>query len=340
MDSFNTQPPFLGQRQPDYPPLLQLLRVTAATIPGPAGGASAGLGTGNTSPSVLYVSSVQQLRTDTLGPRDREPCLVVDVNGGGLSAGYYLGRLAGSYTSLPVYEVTALAGSSVAGPQGPQGNTGATGSTGNPGTQGTTGGTGSTGPQGPAGPAGATGSTGPQGPLGSCCPGPVEDILSNFPQWLRWQMAVENEFGEGYFEVTNPDGSVTHTPLSATNTQTLTLTNPSPNAGTVVTEVIYSVPVLAFAAGVQGSLGYTNGDTSGGGAASSVGGLIAAVALDVKYTRRRTGIDLLTATSTNGQPNNLAPWNLVATLTTPASSWLSATSESEWDVWLLMGDAL
>lgn len=77
-------------------------------MPGPSGGSSSGIGTGTVPPSVLYVASTQQLRTDTLSPRDREPCLVVDVNGLGLTTGYYLGRLAGSYNSLPVYEVSAL----------------------------------------------------------------------------------------------------------------------------------------------------------------------------------------------------------------------------------------
>ena len=85
-------PPVLRDDLPRYPPLIQLLRVTAATVPGPAG-------------NVLYVSSTQQLRTDTLIPRDREPCLALDVNMAGLIPGYYLGRLAGSYQSLPVYEV-------------------------------------------------------------------------------------------------------------------------------------------------------------------------------------------------------------------------------------------
>lgn len=103
--------PALRPNLPTYPIHLELLRVTSSTVAGPTGGASAGLGTGNIAPSSLYVSSTQQLRTDTLAPRDREPCLVVPApNADGvtfptLTAGYYLGRLAGSYSSLPVYEV-------------------------------------------------------------------------------------------------------------------------------------------------------------------------------------------------------------------------------------------
>lgn len=99
------KPPTLRPDLPIYPGTLQLLRVTAATIPGPSGGASSGPGVGLTPPTVLYVASTQQLRTDTLAPRDREPCLVVDIAGVTLTAGYYLGHLAGSYQSLPVYEV-------------------------------------------------------------------------------------------------------------------------------------------------------------------------------------------------------------------------------------------
>lgn len=105
-------PPSLRPELPIYPGLFQLLRVTSATVPGPTGGASSGVGTGNVAPPFLYVASTQQLRTDTLSPRDREPCLVNDVNSAGLiPAGqqfaYWLGRLAGSFNGLPVYEVTA-----------------------------------------------------------------------------------------------------------------------------------------------------------------------------------------------------------------------------------------
>lgn len=102
------QPPTLRDDLPLYPPLLQLLRVTQATVPGPTGYASASV-----LAPLLYIASTQQLRTDTLLPRDREPCLADDVNGLGLSPGYYLGRLAGSYQSLPVYEVV---GAALAGP--------------------------------------------------------------------------------------------------------------------------------------------------------------------------------------------------------------------------------
>lgn len=102
--------PTLRDDLPRYPPLLQLLRVTAATVPGPAGVAQAA---GSSVPGpTLYVSFTQQLRTDTMLPNDREPCLVDDVNGTGLAPGFYLGRLAGSWTSLPVYECVGAAPSS------------------------------------------------------------------------------------------------------------------------------------------------------------------------------------------------------------------------------------
>lgn len=86
-------PPNYRDDLPRYPALIQLVRVGTATIVGPAGGTQ-----------VLYVGETEQLRTDTLQARDREPCLVLDTNGFGLAQGYYLGRLAGSYQSLPVYE--------------------------------------------------------------------------------------------------------------------------------------------------------------------------------------------------------------------------------------------
>src|SRR5437870_574361 len=92
--------PLLRGDLPLYPHLIQTVRVTAATVPGPAGyGSSSFIG------PVLYVGAVQQLRTDTIMLRDREPCLVNDLNGLGLAPGYYNGRLAGSYNSLPVYDV-------------------------------------------------------------------------------------------------------------------------------------------------------------------------------------------------------------------------------------------
>ncbi len=123
-------PPKLRDDLPRYPVVTQLLRVTAATVPGPSGGASTGPGVGNVPPSVLYVSSTQQLRTDTLAPRDREPCLAVEASGAALTAGYYIGRLAGSYGGLPVYEVVASTGGGSTGPKGDKGDTGATGGAG------------------------------------------------------------------------------------------------------------------------------------------------------------------------------------------------------------------
>lgn len=90
---------------PRYPPLIQLLRVTGGTVPGPTGYASASV-----LAPLLYIASTQQSRTDTLLPRDREPCLVSDVSNLGLSPGYYLGRLCNSYAGLPVYEVLGALG--------------------------------------------------------------------------------------------------------------------------------------------------------------------------------------------------------------------------------------
>lgn len=137
--------PTLRNDLPIYPVHTQLLRVTEGIVTGPS--VSQTLGSSVLAP-VLYVAFTQQMRNDSLLPRDREPCLVADVNGRGLTPGYYIGRLSGSWSSLPVYEVGAGHGG-VAGAQGPPGPTG------------------STGPQGPPGP---TGSTGPQGPIGSIGP--------------------------------------------------------------------------------------------------------------------------------------------------------------------------
>ncbi len=102
MDSHSLQPPFLGKQQPLYPHLMQAVRVTTSHIPGPITSVSSSSITG----PVLYISYTQQLDPTTLRPRDREPCLVTELNGNDLSAGYYTDcRLAGSYNGLPLYEV-------------------------------------------------------------------------------------------------------------------------------------------------------------------------------------------------------------------------------------------
>ena len=99
--------PVLRDDLPRYPIVLQLLRVTATTVPGPAGVAQ--LAGSSVLGPLLYVAFTQQLRTDALLPRDREPCLADDVNNIGLTPGFYLARLGGSFNSLPVYEVATVA---------------------------------------------------------------------------------------------------------------------------------------------------------------------------------------------------------------------------------------
>lgn len=99
-----------------------MVRVTGRTIPGPSGYASS---SSTLASSSLYIAFTQQLKTDTLLPRDREPCLVVDLNGYGLAPGYYNARLAGSYQSLPLYEVGAAPSSPASGLSGFSGLTAA-----------------------------------------------------------------------------------------------------------------------------------------------------------------------------------------------------------------------
>lgn len=97
-------PPTLRADLPVYPQLPQTLRVTAATVAGPAGVAqTAG---SSVLAGIYYVAFTQQRRTDSGLLRDREPCLVQDVNEVGLAPGFYNGRLSGNFNSLPVYDVT------------------------------------------------------------------------------------------------------------------------------------------------------------------------------------------------------------------------------------------
>lgn len=86
-----------------YPVHIQACRVTGTSTPGPTDGGSSGPG------PVLYVAFTQQLRSDLLTPRDREACLVYDLNGTTLVAGYYICRLVGSYSGLPLYATMAKA---------------------------------------------------------------------------------------------------------------------------------------------------------------------------------------------------------------------------------------
>lgn len=229
MNNLNIGPPALGQTQPVYPQVLQLLRVTQGTVPGPSGVAQSP-GSSVLGPT-LYVSFTQQLRADgSLLPRDREPCLVDDVNGLGLSAAiaagqhFFHGRLAGSWSSLPVYEVIGAApqgSSGPPGPAGPQGPSGGPGPSGPPGAPG-----GSTGPPGPAGSMGNPGTqgnpgpTGPQGPPGppfgvTCSP------ISFVTETPKCELGVINVYGKTVIIGQNSQGclTITESPLYLLRTE-------------------------------------------------------------------------------------------------------------------------
>ncbi len=163
-------PPNLRADLPIYPVHMQLLRITAMTVPGPAGVAQTA-GSSVTGP-VLYVSFTQQMREGPLLPRDREPCLADDVNSTGLLPGFHHGRLTGSFNGLPVYSVVALGPTgSLIGVQGPPGATGSAGPPGTMGTPGPVGSVGQPGTMGTPGPAGSAGQPGSQGTKGD--PGPA-----------------------------------------------------------------------------------------------------------------------------------------------------------------------
>lgn len=124
MPSSPLNPPTMRTDLPVYPHLLQLIRVTPATVPGPSGVAQ--LAGSSVLAGVYYVAFTQQRRTDSGLPRDREPCLAQDMNGLIMGnpgwPGFYHGRLAGSHNGLPVYEIVAIGVSGPTGPQGPAGS--------------------------------------------------------------------------------------------------------------------------------------------------------------------------------------------------------------------------
>ena len=152
--------PNLRPDLPIYPVHSQLIRVTGTIVSGPTQAAQ--VAGSSVLSSIYYVAFVQQRMTDTGMLRDREPCLAQDVNGLGLIAGFYHGRLAGNHSALPVYEVSATVG-----PVGSRGAPGSQGTPGSPGAPGTPGATGSTGLQGIPGVPGAPGPAGSAGPCGS-----------------------------------------------------------------------------------------------------------------------------------------------------------------------------
>lgn len=88
-----------------YPPMIQLVRVTSSTVPGPSSTSSSSSSAVGRS---LYVSFTTQTDPTTLLQRDREPCLALDVNGLGVAPGYYNCRLIGSYSNLPLYAVVCV----------------------------------------------------------------------------------------------------------------------------------------------------------------------------------------------------------------------------------------
>lgn len=93
----NLEPPILQPALSNYPVHIQVCRVTSSV------GASSS-GTGGSSPFNIYSALTQQFDSGTLSPRDREQCFVYDINGLGLVAGYYVCRLVGSLSGLPLYE--------------------------------------------------------------------------------------------------------------------------------------------------------------------------------------------------------------------------------------------
>ncbi len=82
----NLEPPILQPPLPNYPPLDQIVRVTAPSIGGN-----------------VYPAVVQQY-TGSLTMRDREPCYVQEPNGVQLSPALYDCRLVGSYLGLPLFQ--------------------------------------------------------------------------------------------------------------------------------------------------------------------------------------------------------------------------------------------
>lgn len=99
------RPATLQPNLPNYPVHIQVCRVTASTVSMPS------ISSSSSAVGLIYVSFTEQVNTETLALRDREPCLVLDPNGAGLSTGYYVCRLIGNYNTLPLYATMGKGGS-------------------------------------------------------------------------------------------------------------------------------------------------------------------------------------------------------------------------------------
>lgn len=100
MYSAPNQATFVGPQFPIYPPLVQVCR-NAGSVYG--GGGSSSAAASGTPASLLYLAFTEQYDPSSVTLRDREPCLLMDVQGGGLQGGYFVCRLVGSYAGLPLY---------------------------------------------------------------------------------------------------------------------------------------------------------------------------------------------------------------------------------------------
>lgn len=86
MKSTNDQPPFFGPRQPVYPQISQIVRVSGVAFE-----------------DNVYSCFITQVQSD-LSLRDREEAYVTEPNGISLDTGYYDARLVGSHLGKPLFE--------------------------------------------------------------------------------------------------------------------------------------------------------------------------------------------------------------------------------------------
>src|SRR5262249_5147743 len=97
---------------------------------------------------------------------------------------------------------------------------------------------------------------------------PVQLVVGAFPQRLKYAVSI---VAGPKFHIVNPDGtSPADVSCAAATTQTITLTSP---AAGVVLESLKFICLTAFSgtglATFAATMGYSGGDTSGGGAASN-----------------------------------------------------------------------
>lgn len=155
--------------------------------------------------------------------------------------------------------------------------------------------------------------------------------LAVFPQWFHFTVTKSGS----NWRVTDQDGVTTDTALAAATSQTITLTSPA--GGVTLGVPTFRLVITTGLTGLTGptmAIGYSGGDTSGGGSASSASAYLAATAVGTTVTRPRGGGP--PANALDYCPHHTSAWNI--TLSFAASNNMTNLSGGQLDIWIQLSD--